>query len=39
MRYKKIHQLQAEAMSVRRGIVHSIVALIVPDTWICIVPQ
>lgn len=33
------HQLQTEAMPIRGGIVHSVVALIVPDPRISIVSQ
>lgn len=33
------HQLQTKAMAVCWGVVHSIVALIVPDPWIGIISQ
>lgn len=33
------HQLQAERAPVGRGVVDGAVALLVPHSWVCVVPQ
>ena len=35
----KPYQLQTEAVSVGRGVVHRVVPLLVPDPWVGIVSQ